>query len=81
MHFKPYKKHWLKNKTNTAFPPYWFFDSKQGPMILEHRINTEKSIGVHVPVKVPLSLINTKKPYFSKPGEQALINHKHHLLT
>ena len=77
VHFKPYIDHWLKTKTNTAFPPYWFFNSTQGPMILEERINTEKSIGIHVPVNVPVSLINTGKPYFSKPGEQDQINHKH----
>jgi L-ascorbate metabolism protein UlaG (beta-lactamase superfamily) len=78
VHFKPYDDLWLKNKTNTAFPPYWFFESTYGPMILDERINAEKSIGIHVPMNVPSSLKNTGKPYFSTPGEQEKINHKHH---
>ncbi len=76
-HFKPYKEHWLKNTTNTAFPPYWFYLSEEGPIILDERINAEKSIGIHVPVKVPESLIMVDEPYFSKPGEKQEINHKH----
>lgn len=76
-HFKPYKDHWLKNKTNTAFPPYWFFISEEGPMILDEHINTDKSIGIHVPINVPESLKLTDESYFSKPGEKQAINHKH----
>ena len=76
-HFAPYKKHWQKTVTNTAFPPYWFFSSNDGPLILAERINTEESIGIHVPVKVPTTLKMTEEQYFSKPGEQKTINHKH----
>ncbi|MCF6289141.1 MAG: MBL fold metallo-hydrolase [Proteobacteria bacterium] len=76
-HFKPYKDYWQKNLTNTAFPPYWFFTSEDGPIILDERINAEKSIGIHVPVKVPFELEVTDEPYFSKPGEQEIIGHKH----
>lgn len=76
-HFIPYKDHWLKNQTNTAFPPYWFFISKEGPVILEEHINTENSIGIHVPVRVPEALKVSDAVYFSKPGEQKSINHKH----
>lgn len=77
IHFKPYQALWENTKTNTAFPPYWFFDSTNGPMILEDRINTENSIGVHVPVKIPETLKKTGKTYFSKPGKQESLNHKH----
>lgn len=76
-HFAPYRKHWQKTFTNTAFPPYWFFDSNEGNYILENRINAQQSIGVHVPVNVPTSLKNSQKLYFSQPGEKKTIGHKH----
>lgn len=77
IHFKPYKNYWESNLTNTAFPPYWFFDSTYGPEILKNRINAETSVGVHVPIKVPYSLIQTGEKYFSKPGEEIQVNHTH----
>lgn len=77
MHFKPYQKHWRNQKTNTAFPPYWFFTSGDGPIILDERINTEASIGIHVPIKIPFSLEMTGEAYFSKPSEQKGIGHQH----
>ena len=70
IHFKPYKEHWEKSRSSLAFPPYWFFISEQGPMILSERINAEKSIGVHVPIDVPIKLKNSGSDYFSKPGER-----------
>ena len=77
IHFKQYESYWQENLTNTAFPPYWFFASKQGPFILNERINTEQSVGIHVPVNVPDSLIKTGKAYFSKPKEHKDVGHKH----
>jgi len=76
-HFKPYKDYWLKNKTNTAFPPYWFFISEDGSIILEEYINAEKSIGIHVPKIIPESLKLSDEHYFLIPGELREINHKH----
>lgn len=76
-HFKPYKDYWQKNLTNTAFPPYWFFTSEDGQIILDERINAEKTIGVHVPVKVPFELKMTGEEYFSKPSEHKSVGHKH----
>jgi len=77
IHFKPYKDYWQSTLTNTAYPPYWFFTSKQGPFILDERINATNAIGVHVPVNVPVDLIKTGKFYFSRPKEQKDIGHKH----
>ncbi|TDF37614.1 MBL fold metallo-hydrolase [Alteromonadaceae bacterium M269] len=68
-HFRPYKELWMAKKTQVAFPPFWFFLSAEGRDILDTRINTEKSVGVHVPVNVPQNLKDTGKDYFSKPGE------------
>jgi L-ascorbate metabolism protein UlaG (beta-lactamase superfamily) len=77
VHFMPYKDYWQSILTNTAFPPYWFYSSKQGPFILDERINATNAIGVHVPVKVPKDLIKTGKAYFSKPKEHKDVGHKH----
>jgi L-ascorbate metabolism protein UlaG (beta-lactamase superfamily) len=68
-HFRPLRAFWEAQKTTVAFPPYWFFLTNTGNYILDYRINAEKSVGVHVPKKVPLPLIQSGKPYFSKPGE------------
>jgi hypothetical protein len=77
IHFAPYKQYWLKNTTNTAFPPYWFFSSNDGPIILSDRINANEAVGIHVPVKVPDTLKMIGEEYFSKPGEHQSIGHKH----
>jgi L-ascorbate metabolism protein UlaG (beta-lactamase superfamily) len=69
IHFEPYKEHWESTQTNMAFPPYWFFTSTQGNMILDERINALKTIGVHVPIDIPSDLKNNEYDYFSKPGE------------
>jgi len=68
-HFEPYQKHWLAKRTDTAFPPYWFYSSPQGIKILQETINSKKSIGIHVPKKVPESLIRSGFDYLSIPGE------------
>ncbi len=70
IHFKPHKEHWESKKNNMAFPPYWFYTSTQGGMILDQRIKALKTIGVHVPIDVPADLKNHGGDYFSKPGEQ-----------
>ncbi|WP_026941819.1 MBL fold metallo-hydrolase [Hellea balneolensis] len=68
-HFIPHKEHWQAKRIDTAFPPYWFLTSMQGRNILEDDMNVAKSIGVHVPLKVPDDLKESGQDYFSKPGE------------
>ncbi len=68
-HFTPHKKHWKNKRTTTAFPPYWFFTSEDGQIILDEHLNVESSVGIHVPIKIPASLEMTGKKYFSKPSE------------
>ena len=68
-HFIPHKEHWAERRTDTAFPPYWFLTSLQGRNILEDDMNVAKSIGVHVPLKIPAELKESGQDYFSKPGE------------
>jgi hypothetical protein len=72
-HFKPYKEHWQKKVTNTAFPPYWFFLSEQGNAILQKRINAKEHVGLHVPVKIPYQLQKSDKLYFYKPEQEHAI--------
>ena len=76
-HFAPLKAHWLKRQTHTAFPPYWFFARPAGRQILNERINTLESIGVHVPGRAVPQLKQAGIPIFSEPGEQTLLGHKH----
>ena len=68
-HFIPHKDHWTVKRTDTAFPPYWFLTSMQGRNILEDDMNVAKSIGVHVPIKVPADLKDSGQDYFSVSGE------------
>ena len=68
-HFIPHKDHWAAKRTDTAFPPYWFLTSMQGRNILSDDMNVAKSIGVHVPIKVPEDLKSSGQDYFSKSGE------------
>ena len=72
-HFRPFKAHWQRKVTDTAFPPYWFFYSMEGNDILTEHINAKQHIGVHVPVNVPKELKATGKQFFSKPGQQQTI--------
>ena len=67
-HFAPFASHWSARDNNAAFPPYWFFTSPEGPMILKERINADQTIGVHVPVNVPQELKDSGAEYFSTPG-------------
>jgi len=78
-HYLPFKAHWQRVKTNTAFPPYWFYFSAEGNDILSSILNVENSVGIHVPIDIPARLKSSGKDYFSKPGESRMIlpTHKH----
>ena len=67
-HFAPFAAHWNEKSSDAAFPPYWFFLSKEGPTILSDRINAKDAVGIHVPVKVPRALKDSGGEYFSNPG-------------
>lgn len=68
-HYLPYKSHWQARKTDVAFPPYWFFSSLEGNYILDELVNADRTIGIHVPMKVPKLLKESGKDYFSVPRE------------
>ena len=77
VHFFPYDDLWKSTQTDMSFPPYWFYMSTFGPGILENGLNTKESIGIHVPVEVPVELINSGEKYFSNPSEEHQLKHKH----
>ena len=58
-HFELHPDHWHGADTELALPPYWFFLSAGGRIVLGEHVRAEHTIGVHVPVEVP--------PEFSAP--------------
>lgn len=77
VHYAPHADHWTDKRTDTAFPPYWFFDMGNGSTLLEGRLNVDTAIGIHVPIEVPQGLIDTGEDYFSIPGETRELKHSH----
>ncbi|MFT5574297.1 MAG: L-ascorbate metabolism protein UlaG (beta-lactamase superfamily) [Cryomorphaceae bacterium] len=73
-HFKPLIEHWEKKSIDAAFPPYWFFVSRSGPMILKDRVKAKINIGIHVPIKVPFDLFQSGEQYFTEPGKGVKFN-------
>jgi len=69
IHFQQHRKLWEDQKTDLAFPPYWFYFSEEGKDILDMQINAKNSVGIHVPTNIPKDLIKTSRDYFSNPGE------------
>ncbi len=47
--FSRHIQHFKSRKTNTAFPPYWFFGDKNGETILHDIIEADQTVGIHVP--------------------------------
>jgi L-ascorbate metabolism protein UlaG (beta-lactamase superfamily) len=52
-HFAAAAAYWSRRRPDVALPPYWFFLSEGGRLVLERRIAAMRSIGVHVPTDVP----------------------------
>jgi L-ascorbate metabolism protein UlaG (beta-lactamase superfamily) len=73
-HFAPLMEHWESKKTDVAFPPYWFLGSKSGKIVLSQRLKAQRDIGIHVPIIVPRSLIESSALYLSQPGEVVTIS-------
>jgi L-ascorbate metabolism protein UlaG (beta-lactamase superfamily) len=68
-HYSPHAEHWWKTTTTMAYPPYWFFTSGDGPMILETRLNAQAATGIHVPINLPADLFISGADFFHEPGE------------
>ncbi|MCR9270698.1 MAG: MBL fold metallo-hydrolase [Hyphomonadaceae bacterium] len=73
-HFEPHQDHWQAMRTHTAYPPYWFFTSGDGPQILAERLNASRATGIHVPIQLPPDLFVTGADFFHRPGETRVLN-------
>ena len=71
--FAPHDDHWMAVRTDTAYPPYWFFTMGDGPHILNTRLNTLQATGIHVPTELPSDLFVSGADFFHTPGETRLI--------
>lgn len=74
VHFVRDAGYWEKQAPDMAFPPYWFFDSTEGPDILKSIIKADHSVGVHVPVSIATnpakgSAALRNSDLFTRPGE------------
>lgn len=74
VHFDRDQAFWDERQVDVAFPPYWFFLSEDGQEILEDRMYSRHSIGIHVPDEfakdpstIPEELIG--EDLFTRPGE------------
>lgn len=52
-HFDLHEDHWIGVATDLALPPYWYFLSRNGRLVLDTRIDEKHAIGVHVPAEMP----------------------------
>lgn len=82
VHFAGDADYWNKNTPHMAFPPYWFFGSSSGRVILQDRIKAARSVGIHVPVQIPSDPISRPAELrgvdlFTQPGETRTISHQH----
>lgn len=71
--FAPHQSHWDAKQLDVAFPPYWFFGSDAGRLILKNQLKANQSIGVHVPIEAKSQtdrwLIQYAADLFTNPGE------------
>ena len=79
VHFARDTDYWSQVSPNMAFPPYWFFGSREGRSILENRVGAKRNVGIHVPRAIPGDLMQRPRPLrgadlFMVPGETRRIN-------
>ncbi len=74
VHFEKDQTFWDEREVDLALPPYWFLLSDGGREILQDRIYSRHSIGIHVPAKyatdrsaMPEELLG--EDLFMQPGE------------
>ncbi len=72
VHYDLHPDHWQDVDTDLALPPFWYFLSPNGRVVLDEHIRPDHAIGVHVPFVVPAEF--SESPYdeddlFTTPGE------------
>jgi len=81
VHFSAYSDHWDGHEPDLALPPYWFFTSDGGQLILARYINADHAVGIHVPAAMPDDPAERPAAYagfdlFTNPGETRAIKAK-----
>jgi hypothetical protein len=72
-HYLPFKAHFQANPVDINFPPYWFFMYAEGRDMLNEILSAQKTVGVHMPVKVPKYSVERDYLYFSEQGSSIQI--------
>ncbi len=72
VHYELHPEHWQDVDTDLALPPYWYFLSPRGRIVLDEHIRPDHSVGVHVPTEIPGEF--SEPPFdaydiFTTPGE------------
>ncbi len=60
-------------RSNTAFVPFWFALNPDGQYLIDHVINADQAIAVHVPKELPTYMQTIAIDYFHEPGETTSI--------
>ena len=62
---------WAERQIDAAFPPYWYFMSGEGRLILDELLDVELAVGVHVPVELDADTTRRLQGHdlFRTPGE------------
>jgi L-ascorbate metabolism protein UlaG (beta-lactamase superfamily) len=70
--YETHRSHFDARRTATAFPPYWILLTHGGETTGEW-LNSDKTIGIHVPINVPGELERSGEDFLSVPGEVRVI--------
>ena len=78
-HYEKNAEHWAGEVIDMAFPPYWYFSSARGRVVLSERLRPRHSVGIHVPAKMPDNSLQRPAEYrgydlFTKPGQTRRID-------
>lgn len=73
-HFAPYREVLDEARTQIAFVPFWFFAAPHPDELIDETLNAESAVGIHVPTKVPGSLKDSGRDYFTGEGQERAIS-------
>ncbi len=81
-HYSQHADYWAERVIDLAFPPYWYFSSKNGQHVLENRLKPGHAVGIHVPLSMPREASARAAEYrnadlFTEPGESRQITSSH----
>ena len=75
LHFSLFETLWEDGATTLAMPPYWFFLSEEGRLVINGILRPQRAVGVHIPAD-PAERPSALEAYevFTEPGERLLLN-------